>query len=132
ELFGDRRRVEHLRRCQVGGKAFELQMWRRFQSGTDPWQLLHCGSEPPHATIELQMNRKRGNTYPGRRSLKELNVPGFPDRGCQIEPDDLFLFAAPESSHQQDSAFDSLFAQGNRLVERRDAEPGRAFLFEGP
>ena len=67
---------------------------------------------------------------PGRRALQQFDVSDLPNRCRQIQPDDFFLLATPEASHQQNSRRDSFFAQRYRLIQRGHAQPGCAFFLK--
>jgi hypothetical protein len=54
----------------------------------------------------------------------------LPDGRSQTQANDLFFFATPETSHEQDASIYASFAKWNRLIQRGHAEPARAFLFE--
>ena len=127
ELLGDRRRVQHFRRREMSGKAFELQVRRGFQRCQQSRQIFRRGAEPPHARINLQMNRMLGHADLGGGAFHQLDMPDFPDRRCQVEADDFFFLAAPETGHQQNPCGNAFFTKRNRFVERSHTQPGSAF-----
>src|ERR1017187_5768114 len=52
-------------------------------------------------------------------------MPRLPDRGSEVQPDNLALLTLPEASHQKNVRANASLAQGNRLIQRRDAQPAR-------
>src|SRR5438094_9861962 len=58
-----------------------------------------------------------------RSLFQRLNLPEFPNRGRQLQSDDLFLFAAPKARHEQDATAQSCVTQRNCFVERGNTKP---------
>ena len=83
-------------------------------------------TEPAHACVHFQMHRMP-HCAGSRGLLQRLDVPRFPHRGSEPQADDLALFTSPEPRHEQDSRLNACLAQWDRLIERRDAQPGCAF-----
>ena len=65
-----------------------------------------------------------------RRSLQQLNVPWFPDRGSEILGDDSIFFALPDSGHEQDAGLDTGATQRQAFRGIGHSQPPSAFGFE--
>src|SRR5580704_13277861 len=65
-----------------------------------------------------------------RGLFEQFYLPGLPDRWSQSQANNFFLFAAPETSHQQDAFTNTGFAKRNCLIQRGHAEPARALLLQ--
>ena len=93
-------------------------------------KLIDCNAQPPHAGINFQVHRMPRHAQRGRCSLQGLDMPGLPDRGCEMQTDNLALFAAPEAGHQKNVGANAGLAQRNGFVERGHAQPFRTFSLE--
>jgi hypothetical protein len=93
-------------------------------------KLIDRNAQPPHAGIDFQVHRMPRHAQRGRCRLQGLDMPGFPDRGREMQTDNLALFAAPEAGHQKNVGANAGLAQRNRFVERSHAQPFRAFGLE--
>src|ERR1700721_457508 len=101
-----------------------------FQSGKHSRKLIDADAEAPHPSIDFQVHRMPRHAQPGRRPVQRLDMPGFPNRGSQVQPDNLSLLASPEASHQKNVGADASLAQWNRLIERSHTEPLRPFSLQ--
>ena len=105
-------------------------MLGRFQRGEHAGKLLNADAQPSHAGIDFQMHRMPRHAQRGGGGFQRLDMPGLPDRGREVQADNLGLLAPPEAGHQQDVGMNARLAQRNRFVQRRHAQPLRAFGFE--
>ena len=97
----------------------------------------HCAkfvdsdTQTPHARVNFQVNGMPGRSGSRSRLLQNLDVPGFPDGGRQMQADDLACFLAPESRHQQNVRSDACLAQRDCLVQRGHTEPAGSLRLKG-
>ena len=69
-------------------------------------------------------------TQAGSGLLQQLHLSRLPDRGSQLQANDFFFFAAPETGHQKDASANTGITQGNGFIQRSNAEPARSFLLQ--
>ena len=92
-------------------------MVRSFQSGEHSRKLVNPHAEPPHAGIDFQVHRMPRHAQLGRCPVQRLDMPRFPNRGSQLQPDNLAFLASPEPGHQKNVGANASLAQRNRLIE---------------
>ena len=73
-----------------------------------------------------------GNANHRCRPFEQFNLPRLPDRRSQSQTNDIFLFAPPETGHQQDASANPSFAKRNRLIQRSHTKPARSLLLQRP
>ncbi len=110
-------------------EPFENKMRSRAESFQHSRKFIQGHAQPAHPCIHFQMHSLAHRS--GRCGiLQRLDVPRLPYRGSEPQAHDLAFFAAPETRHQQNPRLDTRLAQRDRLIERCNAQPLRAFRLQ--
>src|SRR3954469_14451303 len=101
------------------------------QRRADLGQVFSVHAQPAHAGIDFEVNRMP-KAKAGGSLFKLLNLASVPNSGRQAQPDNLILFAPPESGHKQDARLNVRITQGDCFIERGYAQPASAFFLQRP
>ena len=114
----------------MGRKSFQHEMLGRSQSRRARREVVDADSQAAHAGIDFQVHRLPCHAQRGCGLIQRLDMPRFPNRGSEMQADDLAFLASPEAGHQKNVGANARLAQRNRFVERSHAQPARTFRLQ--
>ena len=130
-MFGHGR-VEHLGFGEMAEDALQPDHRRSRDAGSERGKIVKRDAEARHAGIDLEVHVNlvvAGNG--GSGGLEGFDLFGGGNGRSEAVDEQRFLFAAPETGHDEDGQSHAGLAHGDSLFGGGNAEPDGASVFEG-